>query len=90
MDSYISIKHTFSYQLYFSLAVYKDAAQPAHPYSSISTCVFPCLDSAESIHSKSKISSRELVSVGEKVGLNPTWSQTPENVFSNDMAQFNS
>ena len=58
MYSYISIKHTFSYQLYFSLAVYKDADQPTYPYSSISTFVVPCLDSAESILSKSKISRR--------------------------------
>ena len=68
----------------------KGADQLAHPYSSISTFVVPCLDSTESILSQSKLSWRYLVSVGEKAGLSPTWSQTPENGFSYGMAQFNS
>ena len=47
------------------------AYQPAHPYSSISNFVFPFLDSTESVLSKSKISRRSLVSVGEKSGRKP-------------------
>ena len=66
----------------------KAADQPAHPSSLISTFVFPCLDSTILILVLSKISSLWLVSVAEQADLSLTGSQTPEDGFSRDVAQF--
>ena len=64
----------------------KGADQPAHPHSLISTFVVRCVDSIIPILAKSKISRLWLVSVAEQAGLSLTWSQTPEDRFSHDVA----
>ena len=66
--------------------VNKDADQPAHPHSLISAFVIHCLDSIIPLVSIPKISSLWLASVAEQAGLSLTWSQTPEDRFSRDMA----
>ena len=66
----------------------KGADQTAHPCSLISAFVVRSLDSIISLVSRSKISRFWLVSVAEQVGLNVTWSQTLEDTFSLDGAQF--
>ena len=70
-----------------SYANNKGADQPAHPRSLISAFVVRCLDSVMSIVSVTKLSSLLLASVAEQASLNPTWSETPENMFSHDEAQ---
>ena len=65
----------------------KSAYQPAHPHSLISVFVVRWLDSIIPKLAKSKVSRQELVSVAEQAGLSLTWSQTPENRFSHDVAQ---
>ena len=59
----------------------KDADQPAHPRSLISTFVVRCLDSIMPLVSISEISSLKLTSVAAQVGLCLTWSQTPKTAF---------
>ena len=63
----------------------KDADQPVHPRSLISVFVIPCLDSIIPRLSISRIS-RLVVPVAEQAGLSLTWSQTPEDRFSRDVA----
>ena len=53
----------------------------------ISTFVVRCLDSTICILAISKVSRFELASVAEQAGLNLTWSKTPEDTFSRDVAQ---
>ena len=65
----------------------KNADQPAHPHSLISTFVIRCLPSIISILAKCKISGLYLASVAEQAGLSHTWSQTPEDRFSRDKAE---
>ena len=64
----------------------KGADQPAHPSSLISAFVVHCLDSQLSILSISKVSRPWLASVAEQASLSRTWSQTPEDRFSRDVA----
>ena len=64
----------------------KDADQPAHPCSLISTFVVHCLDSVTSLVSVTKISSLILASVAEQASLSLTWSETPEDTFSHGAA----
>ena len=64
----------------------KGTDQTAHPRSLISAFVVRCPDSVVPTLAKSKISRLELVSIGEKAGLNLTWSQTHEDTFSRDVA----
>ena len=45
-----------------------------------------CLDSVMSLVSVTKISSLMLASVAEQASLTPTWSETPEDIFSHDEA----
>ena len=61
-------------------ANYKDANQPAHPQSLIRGFIVRYLDSKIQIAAKSPLA--------EQVGLSCTWSQTPEDRFSHDMAPF--
>ena len=63
----------------------KDADQPAHPRSLISTFVVRCLDSMICIPALPKVSRFYLVSVAEQAGLNLTWSKIPEDTFSRDI-----
>ena len=65
----------------------KDADQPAHPHSLISTFVFHCLDSTIPILTKSKSSRLLLVCVAEQAGLSLTWPQSPKDRFSCDVAK---
>ena len=58
------------------------ADQSAHPRSLISVFVGRCLDRIISILAISKVSR---LAVAEQAGLNLTWSQTPENMFSRDV-----
>ena len=69
-----------------SYANNKDADQPAHPRSLISAFVVRCLDSVMSLVSVIKISSLLLASVVEQASLSLTWSETPEDTFSHDVA----
>ena len=69
----------------------KDADQPAHPHSLISTFVVHCLDSTTPLIvifeiSRIQLTSAELASVAEQAGLNLTWSKMPEDTFSRDVA----
>ena len=66
----------------------KSADQSAHPRSLISAFVVRCLDSVMSLVSVTKISSLMLASVAEQASLSLTWSETPEDTFSHDEAQF--
>ena len=69
----------------------KDADQPAHPCSLISTFIVCCLNSIIPLVSVSKISSLYLVSVASQAGLSLPWSQILKTVrlrFSHDKAQF--
>ena len=59
----------------------KDADQPAHLCSLISTFVVRCLDSIIPLVSISELLSLYLGSVAAQAGLCPTWSQTPETGF---------
>ena len=65
----------------------KDADQPAHPRSLISVFVAHCLCSTMPLVSISKISSLWLACVAEQAGLCLTWSETPKDTLSHDMAQ---
>ena len=60
----------------------KGADQPAHPRSLISAFVARSLDSVMSLVSVTKISSLMLASVAEQASLSLTWSETPEDTFS--------
>ena len=64
----------------------KGADQPAHPRSLISAFVVRYLDNIIPLVSISEISSLYLASVAAQDGLCLTWSQTPEDRFSRDMA----
>ena len=64
----------------------KDADQPAHLRSLISTFVVRCRDSVMSLVSVTKISSLMLASVAEQASLSLTWSETPEDTVSRDEA----
>ena len=64
----------------------KGADQPAHPRSLISTFVVHCLDSVICILAKAKISRLWLFSEAEQASLSVTWSDTPEDRFSRDVA----
>ena len=64
----------------------KGADQPAHPRSLISTFVVHCLDIIIPLLAKAKHSRPYLVSVAEQAGLSLTWLQTPEDMFSHDVA----
>ena len=70
-----------------SYANNKGADQPAHPRSLISAPVVHCLDSVMSLVSVTKISSLMLASVAKQACLSLTWSETPEDTFSQDEAQ---
>ena len=70
-----------------SYANNKDADQPAHPRSLISTFVVRCLDSMICILAVSKVGVFLLASVAEQAGLNLTWSKISEDTFSRDVAQ---
>ena len=65
----------------------KGLDQPVHLHSLISAFLVCCLDSIIPLVSRSEISSLKLSSEAEQVGLNPDWSQIPEDMFSHDMAQ---
>ena len=69
-----------------SYANYKDADQPAHPRSLISTFVVRCLDSIISLDSIAEISRLWLASVAVQAGLCLAWSETPEDTFCHDEA----
>ena len=73
-----------------SYANNKGADQPAHPRSLISAFVVRCLDSVMFLVSVTKISSLMLASVAEQASLSLTWSETPEDTFSQDEAHINS
>ena len=64
----------------------KDADQPAHLCSLISVFVFDAQNSI-SLVSIFAISLYSLASVAEQAGLILTWSETPEDRFSCDVAQ---
>ena len=64
----------------------KGADQSAHPRSLISTFFVRCLDSIICILAISKVSRFYLASVAEYAGLNLTWSKSPEDTFSHDVA----
>ena len=64
----------------------KDADQPAHPHSLISTFVVRCLGSMICVLAISKVSRFQLTSVAEQAGLNLTWLKIPEDTFSHDAA----
>ena len=77
---------------FMSYANNKSADQPAHRGSLISAFVVRCLDSVTSLVSVTKISSLMLASVAEQAvaeqaKLSLTWSETPEDRFSRDVAQ---
>ena len=59
----------------------KDADQPAHPRSPISTFIVHCINSVIPPISIPKISSLYLASVAAQVGLSLPWSQTPKTGF---------
>ena len=65
----------------------KGADQSAHSRSLISTFVVHCIDSIIPVFAITKISRLQLVYVAEQAVLNFTWSQTPEDRFSHDVAQ---
>ena len=69
-----------------SYANNKGADQPAHPRSLISAFVVRCLNSIISVVSISEISSLQLASVAEQASLSLTWSKTPDDTFSHDVA----
>ena len=83
----IEIPHPVGIIRAASYANNKDASQPAHPRSLISIFVILCLDSITPLASISEISSLNLVSAAVQSGLCPTWSETPEDRFSHDVAQ---
>ena len=56
--------------------------------SLICAFVVRCLDNVMSLVSATKISSLTLASVAEQAGLSLTWSETPEDTFCHDEAQF--
>ena len=64
----------------------KGADQPAHPRSLISTFVVLCLDSTTPLIVIFKISRLQLAYVAEQAGLNLTWSKSPDDMFSCDVA----
>ena len=67
--------------MFMTYANNKDADQPAHPRSLISTFVVRCLDSIIILVSISEISSLYLASVVAQAGLSLPWSQTPKTGF---------
>ena len=66
----------------------KSADQPAHPRGLISAFVVHCLDSVMCLVSVIKSSSLMLASVAEQPSLSLTWSETLEDTFSHDEAQY--
>ena len=64
----------------------KGADQHTHLHSLISTFVVHWLDTIIFLISIYEISSLYLASVAEQAGLSLTWSQTPEDRFSRDVA----
>ena len=70
-----------------SYANNKGADQLAHPRSLMSAFVVRCLGSVMSLVSVTKISSLMLASVAEQASLSLTWSENPEDTFSDDEAQ---
>ena len=70
-----------------SYANKKGADQPAHPRCLISTFAVRCFDSKIRLDSIAEISSLQLASVAEQVGLCLAWSETPEDTFSHGVAQ---
>ena len=64
----------------------KGADQPAYPCSLISTFVVRSLDSIISLASIFYNCMTLALSVAEQAGLSRTWSQTPEDRFSHDVA----
>ena len=70
-----------------SYANNKGADQPAHPRSLKSAFIVRCLDSVMSLFSVTTISSLMQASVAEQASLRLTWSETPEDRFSCDVAQ---
>ena len=62
-------------------ATNKDADQPAHPRSLISTFVVRCLDSIIPLVSIYEITSLYIGSVAAQAGLSLTWSETPKSGF---------
>ena len=73
--------------LFLPYANNKGTDQPAHSHSLINTFVIHCSDSTILLVSISKISSLKLVTVAEEASLSHTWSQTPEDRFSCDVAR---
>ena len=69
-----------------SYANNKGADQPVHLRSLISAFVVCCLDSIISLDSIAKISRLWLASVAEHASLSLTWSETPEDTFSDGEA----
>ena len=67
--------------------VYAICEQQRH--SLISAFVVHCLDGIIPVLAIAEISRLELASVVEQAGLSLTWSQTPEDRFSRDVAHFN-
>ena len=59
----------------------------AHAHSLISTFVIHCQDGIIPQVSKSEIPNLWLASVAEQAGLSLTWSQTPKDRLSRDVAQ---
>ena len=66
----------------------KGTDQPAHPLSLIKAFVVCYLDSIIPLLAIAEISRLLLVSVAEQVGLSLTWSETPDDRFSHDVAHF--
>ena len=64
----------------------KGADQPAHPRSLINAFVVRCLHSIIPLLAKSEISRLKLASEEEQAGLSLTWSQSPEDRVSRDVA----
>ena len=65
----------------------KDADQPAHPRRLISTFVVRCLVSTiMSVGATPEIKTFLITYVAEQAGLSLTWSQTPKDRFSYDLA----
>ena len=66
----------------------KDKYRPVHPGSLISTFFVYCLDSMISEVAINEMAKLWLASVAEQGGLSLTWSQSPDDRFSPDMAHF--
>ena len=70
----------------------KDEIQPTYPRSVIGAFVVRCLDSITPMHvvALSEISRLYLPSVAKQADLSPTWSHTPKNRISHDVAHLKS